>query len=53
MAKITKEDGMEAARLIHPDWLEEKIRNLVDKAWEAYLRETAGKAAEKSSEEKS
>lgn len=29
---------MEAARLIHPDWPEEKIRDLVDKAWERELK---------------
>lgn len=45
MAKVTKEEGLKAARLIHPDWPEEKIQDLVNRAWEAYLRATGGKAS--------
>lgn len=53
MAKATKEEGLEAARLIHPDWPEEKIQDLVDRAWEAYLRATSGKESGQNSEAKS
>lgn len=53
MAKATKEKGLEAARLIHPDWPEDKIRDLVDRTWEAYLQELDRRATERDSEGKS
>ena len=48
--ELLKEEGLEAARLIHPDWPEEKIQDLVDRAWEAYLRATSGKESGQNSE---
>ena len=41
---------VEAARLIHPDWPEDKIRDLVDRTWEAYLQELDRRATERDSE---